>query len=357
MRSTTARATSAWPGAAYAIGSAALFGASTPLAKGLLGDGAQPLMLAGLFYLGSGIGLSLLQLVRFGTRRRSREAPLRRADMPRLAAAVLLGGALAPAMLLLGLNNTSASAAALLLNLEGVATMGIAWLVFRENVDRRLLLGALAIVAGAMTLSWSGGIAVGPAALLIVAACVAWGLDNNLTRGLSAADPVQITLIKGLVAGGVNCALALGTGGALPGWLPTLGALAVGFFGYGVSLVLFVRALRHLGAARTSAYFSTAPFLGALIAVALFSEPVSLALALAAALMGLGVYLHLQESHLHAHTHTELEHEHQHEHDSHHHHRHGALDPAGEPHSHWHRHAPLVHAHPHYPDLHHRHDH
>jgi drug/metabolite transporter (DMT)-like permease len=357
MRPTTAWAKTAWPGAACAIGSAALFGASTPLAKRLLGDGVQPLVLAGLFYLGSGVGLTLLQLVRLRVRRQSSEAPLRRADLPRLAAAVLLGGALAPALLLLGLESTSASAAALLLNLEGVATMGIAWLVFRENVDRRLLLGAIAIVAGAVTLSWSSGIAANPHALLIVAACVAWGVDNNLTRGLSGADPVQITLIKGLVAGSVNLALALATGATLPGWLQTLGALAVGFFGYGLSLVLFVRALRYLGAARTSAYFSTAPFIGALIAVALFSEPLTVALALAAALMALGVFLHLQESHLHDHTHAEMEHEHQHEHDAHHHHRHGVLDPTGEPHTHWHRHSLLVHAHPHYPDLHHRHDH
>jgi drug/metabolite transporter (DMT)-like permease len=351
------RPTTAWPGAASAIGSAALFGASTPLAKWLLGDGAQPLMLAGLFYLGSGIGLTLLQLVRFGMRHRSSEAPLRRSDLPRLAAAVLLGGALAPALLLIGLNSTSASAAALLLNLEGVATMGIAWLVFRENVDRRLLLGALAIVAGALALSWSGGVTAGAGALLIVAACVAWGMDNNLTRGLSAADPVQITLIKGLVAGSVNFSLALGTGANMLGWQQTLGALAVGFFGYGVSLVLFVRALRLLGAARTSAYFSTAPFIGALIAVALFYEPVTVALVAAAVLMGAGVYLHLHESHLHDHIHEDMEHEHQHEHDSHHQHRHSALDPAGKPHTHRHRHAPMMHAHPHYPDLHHRHDH
>jgi drug/metabolite transporter (DMT)-like permease len=351
------RPTTAWPGAASAIGSAALFGASTPLAKWLLGDGAQPLMLAGLFYLGSGIGLTLLQLVRIGMRRPSSEAPLRQANMPRLAAAVLLGGALAPALLLLGLKHTTASAAALLLNLEGVATMGMAWLIYRENVDRRLLLGALAIVAGGVTLAWSGGITAGTGSLLIVAACVAWGMDNNLTRGLSAADPVQITLIKGLVAGSVNFALALGTGAGVPPWPQTLGALAVGFFGYGVSLVMFVRALRSLGTARTSAYFSTAPFIGALLAVALFHESVSVALSLAAALMAAGVYVHLRESHHHDHTHEDMEHEHQHEHDSHHQHQHGALDPHGEPHTHWHRHARMMHAHPHYPDLHHRHRH
>jgi drug/metabolite transporter (DMT)-like permease len=351
------RPTTAWPGAAFAIGSAALFGASTPLAKWLLGDGAQPMLLAGLFYLGSGIGLTLVQAIRIGIRHESTEAPLRRADMPRLAATVLLGGAVAPALLLLGLKSTSAAAAALLLNLEGVATMAIAWVVFRENVDRRLLLGALAIIAGAVALSWNGGGAAGMGGLLIVGACLAWGMDNNLTRGLAGADPVQITLIKGLGAGSVNLALALGAGAKMLPWKESLAAAAVGFFGYGVSLVLFVRALRHLGAARTSAYFSTAPFIGALLAVLFFFEPVTIGLVAAAALMAAGLYLHLRETHHHDHAHGEMEHEHQHEHDAHHRHRHAPQHPAGEPHTHWHRHAPMVHSHPHYPDLHHRHDH
>jgi drug/metabolite transporter (DMT)-like permease len=344
--------------AALALGSAILFGASTPLAKWLLGDGLSPLMLAGIFYLGSGLGLSCVRALRIGLKVPSSEAPLRRSDGLRLAAAVLLGGALAPALLMTGLKNTGAAAAALLLNLEGVATMSIAWLVFRENVNGRLLGGALAIIAGAVALSWNGGTTTaGTGGLFIVAACLAWGMDNNLTRGLSAADPVQITLIKGLSAGSVNLTLALWAGAALPPWKETLAAGAIGFFGYGVSLVLFVRALRHLGAARTSAYFSTAPFIGALIAVLFFSEPFTLALAAAAVLMAAGVYLHLEESHHHDHSHDEMEHEHRHEHDAHHRHQHGASDPGGEPHTHRHRHAPMIHSHPHYPDLHHRHDH
>jgi drug/metabolite transporter (DMT)-like permease len=348
---------SAWPGAAWAMGSAVLFGASTPLAKWLLGDGATPLLLAAIFYLGSGIGLSLVQAVRLGLKQTSSEAPLRRADVPRLAAAVLLGGALAPALLLLGLQSTSAATAALLLNLEGVATMGIAWLVFRENVDRRLLLGALAIIAGATALSWSGEGTAGFGGILIAAACLAWGVDNNLTRGLSGADPVQIALIKGLAAGGINLLLALFMGAEMLSWKQTLGAAAIGFFGYGVSLVLFVHALRYLGAARTSAYFSTAPFIGALLAVLFFSAPCTLALAAAAVLMTLGVYLHLKETHHHDHVHEGMDHEHQHVHDTHHQHRHDAIDPRGEPHTHRHRHAPMTHSHRHYPDLHHRHDH
>jgi len=246
------RPPTAWPGAAFAIGSAALFGASTPLAKWLLGDGAQPLLLAGIFYLGSGVGLVLIQAVRIGVRHESTEAPLRRADLPRLAAAVLLGGGVAPALLLLGLQNTSAAAAALLLNLEGVATLGIAWLVFRENVDRRLLLGALAIIAGAVALSWKGGGAAGTGGLLIIGACLAWGMDNNLTRGLAGADPVQITLIKGLAAGGVNLALALSTGARMLPWKESLGAATVGFFGYGVSPEVAQRVLPRIFRPRRS---------------------------------------------------------------------------------------------------------
>jgi len=194
-------------------------------------------------------------------------------------------------------------------------------------------------------------------ALLIGAACLAWGADNNLTSTLSGADPVQLALIKGLVAGTVNVALALSTGAHLPAPSVIAAAALIGFLGYGVSLALFVHALRRLGTARTAAYFSTAPFIGALLAVALFAEPLSARLLLAGALMALGVYVHLRESHEHGHTHAELDHEHRHVHDEHHQHGHAAGDPPGEPHSHWHRHATLTHRHPHYPDLHHRHEH
>ena len=236
--------------------------------------------------------------------------------------------------------------------------MGIAWVVFRENVDHRLLLGAMAILAGAVLLSWTGTAkGAGLGALAIVGACVAWGVDNNLTRKLSSADPVQIAMIKGLVAGITNVVLALLIGAHLPS-LPELGGAAIlGFFGYGVSLVLFVFGLRYLGTARTGAYFSTAPFIGAVLAVVLLHEPLTLKLLIAGALMALGLYLHLTEAHAHEHNHEALDHEHRHVHDEHHQHQHGPDDPVGEPHSHWHRHEPLRHKHPHYPDLHHRHGH
>lgn len=347
-----------WPGAPMALVSAALFGASTPLAKLLLGDGVDPWLLAGLLYLGSGAGLGLIHITRNLFGNPAAEAPLRRGDMPWLALVVVTGGMIGPLLLMLGLSHTPASSAALLLNVEGLATMAIAWIVFRENVDRRLLLGALAILAGAVLLSWQGGPSgVGLDALAIVGACVAWGVDNNLTRKLSSADPVQIAAIKGIVAGAVNLALALAHGATLPSPVAAASGAVIGFFGYGVSLVLFVLALRHLGTARTGAYFSTAPFLGAALALTLFREPITVQLAAAAVLMGLGVYLHLSERHEHEHAHEAMDHEHRHVRDAHHQHAHGPDDPPGEPHTHFHHHEPLRHKHPHYPDLHHRHQH
>lgn len=341
-----------WPGAPLALASAVLFGASTPIAKLLLGA-TGPWMLAGLLYLGSGIGLAVLHRIW-----RSAEAPLRRSDLPWLAAVVLSGGVIGPGLLMVGLSQTAASTASLLLNLEGIATMAIAWLWFRENVDRRILFGAASILAGALLLSWQGGPGTfGWGTLAIAGACLAWGVDNNLTRKLSAADPVQIAMTKGLIAGATNLVLAIAAGAAWPATDAVIGAGIVGFLGYGVSLVLFVLGLRHLGTARTSAYFSTAPFIGAILSIVLFDDAVSTQLALAAVLMGVGLYLHLMERHEHEHLHEEIEHEHRHVHDEHHQHIHGPDDPPGEPHTHRHRHVRLRHSHPHYPDLHHRHGH
>jgi drug/metabolite transporter (DMT)-like permease len=345
-------------GVAMAMGSAALFGASTPFAKLLLGGGVDPWLLAGLLYLGSGLGLGVLHLVQRSHSGPVTEAPLERRDLPWLGLVVLAGGVIGPILLMIGLRQTAASSAALLLNVEGLATMGIAWVVFKENVDGRLLIGALAILLGAVLLSWQGGpTGVGFGAVAIIGACVAWGIDNNLTRKLSSADPVQIAMIKGLFAGAVNLALAFGRGAALPPPVEIAAGGVIGFFGYGVSLVLFVFALRHLGSARTGAYFSTAPFIGAVLAIALFGEPMTVQLIAAALLMGIGLYFHLAERHEHEHVHRAFEHSHRHVHDEHHQHEHAPRDSVGEPHMHLHRHEAMVHKHPHYPDLHHRHGH
>jgi drug/metabolite transporter (DMT)-like permease len=344
-----------WPGVPLALASAVLFGATAPLSKLLLGQ-IDPQLLAGLLYLGAGIGLAAVHVARHAFAIPAPEAPLRRADMPWLAAVILFGGVLGPLCLMLGLNLTDAASASLLLNLEGLATMAIAWLAFHENVDRPLLLGAFAILLGAGILSWTGaGVSMDGGAILIAAACLAWGVDNNLTRKLSSSDPVQIAMAKGLAAGAVNIVIALLRGAHFPTANATGAAALVGFLGVGVSLVFFVLALRHLGTARTGAYFSLAPFIGAAVAVGLFHEPLTLKLLLAGGLMGAGLWLHLAERHVHDHEHVPVEHEHSHVHDEHHQHSHEG--PVTEPHSHWHRHEPLRHIHAHYPDLHHRHGH
>lgn len=343
-------------GILLALLSAILFGASTPFAKLLL-DTVNPWMMAGLLYLGAGAGLAVVHLLRAVLLLPAIEAPLRRADMPWLALVILTGGVLGPLLLMFGLARTDAATASLLLNLEGLATMGIAWIVFRENVDGRLLAGAFAILAAAVLLSWQGRASFHWGAMLIAGACLCWGIDNNLTRKLSSADPVQIAMLKGLVAGVINLLIAIASGAGFPITTLMLAAGVIGFFGYGVSLALFVLALRHLGAARTGAYFSLAPFVGAILAVFVLGEPLTITLTIAGGLMALGLWLHLSERHDHTHGHDPVEHEHRHYHDEHHQHGHRPDAPPGEPHTHWHRHVPLAHRHPHYPDLHHRHGH
>lgn len=348
-------------GVTAALAAAVLFGASTPLAKVLLGH-VSPWLLAALLYLGAGTGLWLV-------RRVAKAPPVRlaRAESAWLAAAVLAGGVAGPVLLMLGLTRMSASAASLLLNAEGVFTALIAWCVFKENVDRRIALGMLAIVAGSVVLVWPGSTAALDAgawwsAAAVLGACLAWGVDNNLTRKVALADATWVAMVKGLCAGTVNLALALWwvTGMVWPGATVVGAAALLGLASYGISLSLFVVALRHLGTARTGAYFSVAPFWGALLAVALLGEPVTAALLLAGALMALGVGLHLTERHAHRHTHDRQAHAHMHTHgdgDEHHNHSHDAPVPPGTRHSHWHQHAPLVHAHAHFPDAHHQHRH
>jgi drug/metabolite transporter (DMT)-like permease len=341
-----------------ALLSAVLFGASTPACKVLVGS-VDPVMLAGLLYCGAGIGAIVLRQALPPILSGAPEAALARAQLPWLAGAIISGGIVGPLLMMAGLAHTDAAAASLLLTLEGAATALLAWFVFHENFDRRVALGMACLAAGAVVLSLTGapglGSLLGP--LAIVGACLAWGLDNNLTRKISLADPLQIVAIKGLVAGPLNVALALSFGAAIPGVSGLLAAGVVGFIGYGVSLALFVAALRHLGAARTGAYFSTAPFIGSVLAVAALGEPVNAQLVLAGALMAVGVWLHVTERHEHEHTHEPMAHSHLHSHDIHHQHAHGPLDPPGEPHTHHHEHARMRHSHPHAPDMHHLHRH
>ena len=344
---------------AMALAAAALFGSSTVAAKPLLSV-SDPWLLAGLLYLGSGVGLGALRLLRLaGVPSLPAEARVPRSGWAWLAGAIAAGGVVGPVLLMFGLTFTTASEVALLLNLEGVFTAALAWAVFREHVDRRIALGMLVITAGAVALAIDGAGRAGLSvpALAVVGACFAWALDNNLTRKVAGSDPVQIAALKGLVAGAVNIVIALALGASLPGAPMLARAAIIGLFGYGVSLVLFVLALRHLGTARTAAYFSTAPFIGAVAGVAILGDPLTLRLVAAAALMAVGVALHLAERHDHQHVHAPVDHEHAHHHDEHHRHEHPADVPEEEPHSHPHHHPQMDHDHAHYPDIHHRHAH
>jgi len=345
----------AWP----ALGAAILFGASTPFAKQLLGDGlatSSPFLLAGMLYLGSGIGLTLLRLLRD---KGWQATGLPKHEWPWLLGAIAFGGVLGPVLLMVGLAHTTAATASLFLNLESVLTAVLAWLVFKENTDRRMVLAMVLIVAGGAVLAWPTGEAAGSGlgTLALAGAGLAWAIDNNLTRKVSASDALFIAGSKGLVAGCVNTGLGLALGAAWPSSGLLASALSIGFLGYGLSLVLFVLALRSLGAARTGAYFSTAPFVGVALSMAVFAEPTSAAFLLAAALMASGVWLHLTERHAHDHEHTAFSHGHRHRHDAHHQHTHDFEWDGQEPHTHEHQHANLKHHHAHFPDFHHQHSH
>jgi len=334
-----------------------LFGASTPISKLLVGE-IPPLMLAGLLYAGSGLGLGLWLALRGLIAPAAARPRFAAGDYKWLAGAVFAGGMVGPVLLMFGLTATQASTASLLLNLEGVFTALLAWFAFRENFDRRVVLGMFLIVAGGVLLSFRpGDLALSWPALAVVLACLCWAVDNNLTRRISAGDAVKIAAIKGLVAGALNLSLSVVLQAPLPAAKAVAVAAFVGLLGYGISLVLFVMALRVLGAARTGAYFSTAPFIGAGLSFALPGEVPDALFWTAAALIAAGVTLHLLERHQHLHSHESLTHNHVHSHDEHHRHRHDFAWDGAEPHSHEHDHEPLSHSHPHYPDIHHRHGH
>ena len=344
-------------GAGAALLAAALFGAATPLSKLLL-DHVSPWMLAALLYLGSGMGLWA-----FRRCTRASKVVLPRAEAGWLAAAILCGGVIAPLLLMVGLQRAPAASASMLLNAESVLTALIAWFVFRENFDRRILLGMLFIVAGALALGLrtdaSRDLQLDVSLMPVLGACLAWAIDNNLSRKVSLSDASWVAMVKGLSAGITNLLLAFAFGAPLPSLNTTVLAAMLGFISYGASLTLFMLALRNLGTARTGAYFSIAPFVGTLLSVLVLDEPVSVQLIVAGVLMGIGVYLHLTERHSHPHTHEAMEHRHEHVHgdDPHHEHAHDEPVPPGTRHTHLHRHAPLTHTHAHFPDAHHQHLH
>lgn len=335
-------------GALQALAAAALFGASAPLAK-LLVPTVDPVTLAGLLYLGAGLALVM--------RRGRVETPLTWNDAPVMAGVVVAGGMLGPWLLLVGLRHVSAVTVSLLLNLEAPFTILLATTLFGEHLGPRAMSGAAAIVAGAVLAGGRGepGFSDLLGGAAVVGACASWALDTNLSQRLSGRDPIAIVRVKGLTAGTAMLLVAR-LGGAPPPSLAATGAgLLLGAGAYGASLVLTMRALRVLGGARQAAYFATAPFLGAALAVPLLGERVDTTIALAAATMAAGIALLLDERHTHLHTHEPLTHDHAHAHDEHHRHAHDG--PFTEPHAHPHRHLPLTHDHAHVSDAHHRHPH
>lgn len=342
-------------GTLFGLGAAVSFGIAAPVSKLLLED-MPPQLLAGLLYAGAAVVLLTVVPVRVG---RTREARLRRSDVPRLAALTLTGGIVAPVLLLVGLERVSGSAGSLLLNLEGPFAVLISVLAFREHLARRSATGAVIIFgAGALLALGDPAGAVDPlGAACIGAACLLWGIDNNLTQALTLRDPFLIVLIKAGAATCANVTLAVILGASVPALPILVGALALGAVSYGASVLLDAYALRILGAAREAAFFATAPFVGALVAIPVLGESPTPLVGSAALLMALGLALMIREEHVHEHFHRVMEHDHLHIHDEHHRHTHGPRTTSREPHSHPHRHPELTHAHPHVSDIHHRHRH
>jgi drug/metabolite transporter (DMT)-like permease len=342
-----------------ALLAAALFGLSAPAAKLLLGK-IEPVTLAALLYLGCGLGLMVLKLLqRAAGLRLAREASPTRADLGWLSGATLVGGVAAPIVMMVSLRQTTAAAASLLLNFESVATVLIAAVLFKEAVGRRIWTAvAFVALAGAfLSVAPGGGWAISLSSLGILLACVLWGLDNNFTQRISAKDPMVITMIKGIAAGVVTLALSRISGGRFPGLLVSLGALALGFVSYGLSIYLYILSLRGLGTARTGTLFGTAPFIGVAGSLILFRTTLTWQLLAALPLMVTGAWLLLAERHGHSHTHEEFEHAHAHAHDEHHQHDHEEIAITGRVHAHPHKHPVLTHGHTHTPDIHHRHGH
>lgn len=343
----------------YGLMAAVLFGISAPLSKLLL-DGVDPIVLAGLLYLGAGAGLGLLVAVGRIFGRANREAGLERHDLPWLIGAILAGGVAGPIFLMLGLQRTPAATTSLLLNFEVVATGLIAFALFREAVGRRtwMAIAAIALGGALLTFDASGGWGVSLGVLLVLGACLAWGFDNNFTGRISLKDPKRIVAIKGLAAGAFSLVLGLSLGRPLPTLSHTLWALLLGTVSYGASIALFVQSLRRVGAARTGALFGMAPFVGVGLSLILFSRLPDLMFYLALPLMILAAVLLAREKHEHKHVHAELTHTHSHGHDDmHHEHSHAEGGMEGSRHAHEHTHQDVTHSHAHTPDPHHRHAH
>ncbi len=342
----------------YVLIAAVLFGINAPLSKLLLKE-INPLILAGLLYIGSGLGFLIYQLIQHKGHL-SNEAPLTKADIPWLAGAILSGGVTAPIILLIGLTHIPAATASLLLNFEGVSTTVLALIIFKEFIGKRIWIAIALITTGSVILSsdFSNKYFFSVGSFAILLACLLWGLDNNLTRNISAKNPIIISMFKCLIGGTISIILGFISGGKLPSFSYSSLSMLLGFISYGLSIMFFILALRELGAARTSAGFSIAPFIGTGLSLIIFHQVVAPSFLIVLILMVGGVILLMSEQHIHKHEHLLIEHDHPHTHDdSHHLHVHHGIADKNLNHSHLHQHPPVVHEHPHTPDIHHRHKH
>lgn len=340
----------------FAILAAVLYGISSPVAKILLNT-TSPELMAALLYLGAGIGMFAVNLVTRARNREQKEAPLAKKDLPFVIGMILLDIA-APILLMLGLSLTTAANASLLNNFEIVVTALVALLIFREAIGRRLWVAIVLIVAGSvlLTVEDMSSFSFSAGSILVILACVCWGVENNCTRMLSLKNPMQIVVVKGFGAGFGALLIAFLASGMQTDLVSVVAALVLGFFAYGLSIYLYVRAQRDLGAARTSAFYAVAPFIGAGISFAVFRTPLTPLFALAAGIMVLGAYFAATGGHTHFHIHERMIHEHRHRHDDGHH-SHVHDPPVFEEHSHEHTHERLEHDHPHGADMHHVHVH
>ena len=328
----------------WCAAAAVLFGAATPFTKLLVGH-VGSVALAGLLYLGAALAVAPLTVKEH---RKSANAQQR----SRLLLAVVVGGGVAPVLLVLALDRTTAGTVALLLNLELVATAAIAWAFLHEHIGRRSLLGIVGVFAGSLVLTGMGGTGLAVGALLVTGACVCWGIDNAVTASLDAYSPKRITLTKGVVAGSVNLALGVALTG-LPAIHVVLEALAIGAVGYGLSITMWITGARLVGAARGQAIFALSPFVGATLSWPINGDTISVRMAVAFGISLTGVVVVGTAHHVHRHRHAEIEHSHAID-SGDPHHTTGAIDIIdGEQH----RHHALTHGHDHLPDVHHRHTH
>lgn len=339
-----------------AILAAALFGMSAPFSKLLLTK-LSPLFLSALLYLGAGLGMLAIDTFKRLMKIERVEARLTKNELPFVILMVLLD-VLAPISLMFGLKMTSAANAALLNNFEIVATAIIALIIFKEAIANRLWFSIALITLSSIILSitdWNS-FSFSLGSIFILLACISWGFENNCTRKLSIKDPLQVVVIKGFGAGFVALAISVFYKSIQLDIFYIVLSLVLGFFAYGMSIFFYVRAQRNLGAARTSAYYAIAPFIGVLISYIIFKESITIKFVIAFIIMLAGTYLAVAEKHVHKHMHQNIEHEHRHNHsDGHHNHTH--IEKAIGEHSHLHKHEEIIHIHEHTPDLHHSHKH